>query len=314
MIDVSVVVVTYNPPIDKLIHTLKSIVCQKGIDFEIIIADDGSKCFDKATVENWFVKNSFSNYRLVLNTQNQGTMKNAFSGWSVANGEYIKQLSPGDFLYSSYTLRNAVTKMRENMYDLGFGIAASYSLDCGEINIIPNTNPKDLSPYYIKDCRWIKYNYLIKRDYVNGMAFIAEKDKLLKYALMILDKVKYAEDCTYILMVADDVHIGYFEDYIIWYEYGVGISSDKKEIWRKRLRDDNANCFKVLGSIRPKYQYIYETFWMYKKTCVSRLLWKILRFYYTHNLFLELRERKVYVDIPTISPKIEYLKEIIDCE
>ncbi|SDB26507.1 Glycosyltransferase, GT2 family [Ruminococcaceae bacterium FB2012] len=312
MIDVSVVVVTYNPQINNLIYTLKSIVCQENVDFEIIIADDGSKQFDKDVIEKWFHDNNFSNYRLVLNAQNQGTMKNAFSGWSVAHGEYIKQLSPGDYLYSRHTLNNAIEKMKNNMYDLGFGMAASYALKDGEINLISNPNPRDLSPYYVKDNRWIKYNYLIKRDYANGMSFIAKKEKLIKYASMLLDKVKYAEDCTYILMVADDNHIGYLEDYLIWYEYGVGISTRKSDIWSKRIRDDNSNCFKTIGDINPKYRYIYKTYWTYKKSYVSRALRKISRVYYSHNPFLELRPKKMNVNIPILVPEIKYLNEIVD--
>lgn len=312
MIDVSVVVVTYNPQIDKLINTLKSIVYQKDISFEIIIADDGSNEFNKNAVEKWFQDNDFSNYRLVLNDQNRGTMKNAFSGWSVAKGEYIKQLSPGDFLYNSHTLKNAVTKMRDNKYDLGFGMAASYALKNGEISIISNQNPRDLSPYYVNDSRWIKYNYLIKRDYVNGMAFIANKEKLIKSAEKLLNRVKYAEDCTYILMVADDVCIGYLDGFMIWYEYGVGISTGKDNVWSKRIRDDNSNCFKIIGEIKPKYRYIYKTYWTYKNTFISRASRKILRYYYSHNPLLELRPKKINVDTPALIPDVKYLTELLE--
>ena len=42
MIDVSVIVVMYNPVLDKLYKTLDSIICQKGVSFEIILCDDGS--------------------------------------------------------------------------------------------------------------------------------------------------------------------------------------------------------------------------------------------------------------------------------
>lgn len=312
MIDVSVVVVTYNPQIDKLIYTLKSIISQKGIDFEIIVADDGSNRFDKDTIENWFQENGFFNYRLVLNPQNQGTMKNAFTGWSVAKGEYIKQLSPGDFLYSNHTLENAVKQMRENNYDLGFGMAASYVLKEGDVSIISNPNPRDLSPYYAKDSLWIKYNYLIKRDYVNGMAFIVKREKLIKYASLLLDRVKYAEDCTYIVMVADDANIGYLDGFMIWYEYGVGISTGKDDVWSKRIEDDNCNCFRIIGDLKPKYRYIYEIYWAPKETYASRVLRKISRLYYSINPTLELRPRRIHVDVPALIPETKYLKEILD--
>ena len=54
---VTVAVISYNPVWEKLRNTLKSVVWQKKVDFEIIVADDGSEkdCFD--FVEQFF-KNS----------------------------------------------------------------------------------------------------------------------------------------------------------------------------------------------------------------------------------------------------------------
>ena len=45
----SVVIVQYNPMWEKLKRTLNSVISQKKCDFEVIVADDGSKdtCFDK---------------------------------------------------------------------------------------------------------------------------------------------------------------------------------------------------------------------------------------------------------------------------
>ena len=41
--DVSIIVATYNPDLNKLMSTLLSIIIQKGIKFEIIVTDDGSQ-------------------------------------------------------------------------------------------------------------------------------------------------------------------------------------------------------------------------------------------------------------------------------
>ena len=70
MKEVSVVVVTYNSPFEKLENTLQSVIWQENVDFEIIIADDGSKSFDKERVENWFLTNGFKDYKFVLNLVN----------------------------------------------------------------------------------------------------------------------------------------------------------------------------------------------------------------------------------------------------
>lgn len=311
MVDVSVVVVTYNSSIDKLINTLESIIRQENIKFEIIIADDGSKEFEKTIIEKWFKEHNFTDYKLILNKQNQGTLKNAYSGWSIAKGKYIKQLSPGDYLYSRNTLKNAIVYMEENNLSLGFGLAASYEISNNCINIVNKPHPKDLSPYYAKDANWIKYNYLVKKDYANGMCFVANKELLIKYSSMLLDKVKYAEDCTYILMVADDVRVGFIEEFIIWYEFGTGISTSNNDVWAKRIRDDNYNCFKVLSKLKPKYRFLFATFITNTDTISTKVVKKLLRFYYSINPFKELKPKNQVVDIPAKNPDRKELYEII---
>ena len=39
---ISVVVLTYNPDSEKLLATLRSVICQQDVDYEVILSDDGS--------------------------------------------------------------------------------------------------------------------------------------------------------------------------------------------------------------------------------------------------------------------------------
>ena len=59
---VAVTVGTYNPIWKKLEATLRSILQQKNVNFQIIISDDGSKynCFNEA--KELFKKYGFSDY------------------------------------------------------------------------------------------------------------------------------------------------------------------------------------------------------------------------------------------------------------
>ena len=43
MFDITILVAIYNADINKLIHTLYSIIIQKEVGFEIIVCDDGSR-------------------------------------------------------------------------------------------------------------------------------------------------------------------------------------------------------------------------------------------------------------------------------
>ena len=58
----SVIVLTYNANPEKLKMTLKSVIGQKCDDFEIIIADDGSKTRWDDETEQFFHKYGFEKY------------------------------------------------------------------------------------------------------------------------------------------------------------------------------------------------------------------------------------------------------------
>lgn len=310
--DISVVVVTYNVNYDKLFATLKSVIFQKNVDFEIVIADDGSKNFDRKKVENWFAEKQFTQYQLVLNPENQGTLKNALSGWRVARGEYIKQLSPGDMLYNNTSLSDSINKIKKENYGIAFGIAASYVNRDGELNIVDNQNPHNLAPYYLNDPEDIAIHYVELKDYANGMAFIAKKELLLKYGAMLENKVIYAEDCVYILMVSDGVKIGFLDDYLIWYEYGEGISTQNSSIWAERLSKDNRECFKIIANLNPRWKLAYRTMGKDNANIVDILYQKICN----RIIYLKTKSKKYDQQLITYSktrPNITYLKELLEC-
>ena len=54
-VDVSVVVLTYNPDLRGLKRTLRSVMLQTGVNFEIIIADDGSSDNLSEEIKAFFV-------------------------------------------------------------------------------------------------------------------------------------------------------------------------------------------------------------------------------------------------------------------
>ncbi len=275
MVDVSVVVLTYNQDNQKLFYTLKSAINQKGVAFEIIIADDGSERFDRESIESWFEGNEFSNYRIIQNVENRGTLSNALSGWRAAKGKYIKQLSPGDCLYNDYSLSNAIEKIESSDAKLAFGIAASYKLENDGIVTYPSYNPRNLTPYYCNDEESIRFNYVELRDYANGMAFICDAKLLIEYGTMLENKVKYAEDSTYILIVADRNSVIFLNDYFIWYERGTGISSNKSNLWKRRIAKDNRACFQVISELHPEYEYIHRYYFQDDKNIFIRAICKL---------------------------------------
>ena len=62
----SVIIVTFNQNLGRILKTLDSILIQKDISFEIIICDDGSEnCYEKE-LRSYFSSRGFGDYNLVF--------------------------------------------------------------------------------------------------------------------------------------------------------------------------------------------------------------------------------------------------------
>lgn len=96
---VSVIVGAYRPDLHKMLLTLRSILLQKKCSYEIILTDDGSKENYFAEVKDFFARAPFSDYKLLPSEKNQGTVLNVWKALQVAQGEYIRLISPGDFMH-----------------------------------------------------------------------------------------------------------------------------------------------------------------------------------------------------------------------
>jgi glycosyltransferase involved in cell wall biosynthesis len=245
---VTVCVLTYNPDWIKFRNTLKSIICQKGVDFDVVISDDGSKdnCFDKA--EEYLQGNNFSAYCFIANKQNQGTVKNAISALQHTESKYVKLISPGDFLYDENVLAKFTDFAEKNPAAAYFGNAVYYSAnENGEIKIYESLhNPKDLKPWIEQDEKKIRKNYILRQDYILGACFFCNQNILLDYVKKISNVVKYAEDVSLVWQVADKQNIMYINTPFIFYEYGFGISTSSSNKWSSILKIDNLNGFELM--------------------------------------------------------------------
>ena len=168
-----------------------------------------------------------------------------------AQGRYIKWISPGDYLYNEYVLAGMIHFMEAEGYRLAFGRACYYREGQSGYEILNTMNPLDLRPYYDNDMRAIWEAYLLYGDFACGAAFIAERQLLTFYLEAISDVIVYGEDAVYSLMIADDIRVGFWDENLIWYEYGTGISTGAKE-WRARVGQDNAICLAIVEEKYPE--------------------------------------------------------------
>ena len=134
IVECSVVFCTYNPNWEKLRLTLQSILMQEDCNYKIVVTDDGSEenHFDK--VRAYFVRHDFFNFKLVANSQNLGTTRNILQGVYSCEGEFVKPLSPGDFLHGKQALRKWVDFMRGRQECImSFCDAIYYHMEKGKI-------------------------------------------------------------------------------------------------------------------------------------------------------------------------------------
>lgn len=256
--DFSVIVVCYNPDIDKLKNTLYSILVQKDVALEIVVADDGSGEDYSDQLHQWFAERGFSDYKLVMNEQNQGTVKNLLSGLQVAEGKYTKNISPGDYLYDAGVLKAYYDCMEQEQLSICFGKAVHYSCEDGKITIYNRHSPVDLKVYRKKNQKKIRRNYFWFRDYALGACLAFHAEAARKYTKIISEHVRFAEDTAVICMLASGEKIGMLDRLSVWYEYGTGISTAASAKWSKILFDENKNVYSMLAQKDERFKKLYR--------------------------------------------------------
>ena len=237
MIDVSVIVLTYNPKLDKVLKTLDSIISQEGVNIQIVLADDGSVCNHFSEIKQYMIEKKFENYKLMKSNTNVGTVKNAFYAVTECKYEYVKIISPGDCILTKKTMLKWVEHLDESKKDWSFGDAIYYREDNGR-KISVKANPQNVDCYIKKKDKECIWNYVVLNDIVLGATMLCKKNVLQEYLSIIVDKVKYAEDNIFRIMMFDGKIPDYMPENVIMYEYGVGISTSGSSTWLNKLNED----------------------------------------------------------------------------
>lgn len=254
---VTVLVVSYNAKWDAMERTLISILRQKKINFEIIVADDGSQDNLFSLIDKLMEREGFQDYKLIASRENEGTVKNEYKGVLAAKGEYIKDISPGDLLYDEMVLFDFYQFATIKNYDILFGEAVYYYENEGKVSFLQNIyQPQNMGVYYPEHLTAkVKFNYLILNDWILGSNFFIKTVIFRKYLSWLYGKVKYLEDYSFVLAVADNQQIHYLKRSMVWYEFGTGISTNKNIYWGKILHKDEQEGRKILLLIIKKQSY-----------------------------------------------------------
>lgn len=271
---ISVIVTTYNPVWSKLKSTLLSILNQKKIHYEIIIADDGSKFDCREEIISLFGEHNFTEYLIVKAETNQGTCLNYYNGLLNAKFEYSKAISPGDLLYDENSLYNWYSYMHEHNAELSFGNAVYY--EASSFNVIASIrNPQYLMPYLHSAPVNLKEVYLLLPDPVLGAALMVKTELAKQYVSRIINHVKYCEDYFIKFYILNGGTILYYNEYVLWYEYGLGVSTNQK--WENYVKKDKIECAKLLSQ-ESRNSWRWRLIWRYQIINGSLPKWRVLLF------------------------------------
>lgn len=238
--DVTVLMIVYNSDMERITKTLNSVVIQEGVRVQIIVADDGSKENHRDEIDDYLKKNNITDYQLVMNEQNGGTVKNVISGLKFAEGKYTKLISPGDMLAHPRVLREWIDFLETQKKDWSFSDAEYYRLNNGkEEPIRAQAYPKDIRPYLGKNDFRKRWYYVVLLDIALGAAIFSTTDTIRKVCGRICDKgVKYAEDYMWRVLMFEGNIGEYYPEIMVRYEYGTGISTKDDPVWNERIEYD----------------------------------------------------------------------------
>lgn len=275
MCKMTVLVSTYNQPLSGIYSTLNSIINQNFDDYEIVVADDCSKVSPESDIRTFFEAKDFSRYKIVINSQNLGTVLNMNEGLKIAEGEYVKWIGAGDMLFAPNTLEAIYSFSLENQLKLGFGRIMTFFPSSEGLQL--NAFNAPLNPFDYKkdsDSNALAEHQLTQSDWVPGGSLFFKRDFLLNYLedLSVEYKVRYCEDLVTPLVLFDEPVL-YLDEYILWYEWGVGVSNDGSSAAKIRMYTDHDNYFNALAKTKPNN----------KKIQAARRMFKVKRFLALHT-------------------------------
>lgn len=312
-VQITVIVATYNPEFEKLRKTIVSILNQRRVELQIIVTDDGSKesYFDE--LKRIFKNSNFTNFKLLTSDSNKGTCKNIEKSLQYIQFEYIKLISPGDYLFNENVLYDWYYFMLQNNLSVSFGRAIYYVMNEGNPRIvIKKANPRNRYLYGSKKYKTMtKIAYLVLRDYALGAAFLLKKEIFIEYFNLIVDKVKYLEDGIFRIMMIDNIPLIEYPHTVIWYEYGTGVSTSKKTKWEKAMYKDSIEIIKIIEERNASWDSFSRRYVKYyRKKYAGKLHQEIIRsILFPQYIIIKIRDM-INAEKTVITSDFTYIKNL----
>lgn len=150
---------------------------------------------------------------------------------------------------------------------------AYYTDDTGNIYFTKFNHPFDINSYRNKNYNKILRNLILYSDNASGASFVFKRDFLEKYLLELKNTVVYEEDIIQVSMALNNEPMELFDEYFVYYEVNVGVSTKADSPFEQLLAKDVENFYEM----------------MFKKYPDNKLLKKrnrLRRLYKINNLYL----------------------------
>lgn len=246
MKDFSVIVLCYNSNKAAMEKTLDSIICQKGVDLEIVFADDASAndCLKEAT--DYLDSKGFAGYKVCAHKENVGTVKNISDALSYAEGKYLKCIGAGDMLFSEDTLAKVKKHLKDEKSAMCFGKMQAYYMSDDKIEFMPLTVPQDIKAHIDGNYKRIRTNIIRHHGWIAGASMFYVTDVFKKNLNDIVGTVRYCEDLLQVNLLLSGEKISCFNDGAMYYEYGTGISTNSGNGNSTRMKTDHDNYWDMM--------------------------------------------------------------------
>ncbi len=254
---ITIAVLTYNSPLTQILMTLKSIILQEYTNYELLICDDASLNDHFDEIQLFLARYGITNYRFIKHDQNIGTVKNFQSACRAGTRKYVKIIGAGDLFYSTSTLSQLVDFMELHNSNFTFGVWGAYAINPhGNIRVLGNITyhndraPQFIEPYSLDLQKLIQTKIIVHTDWISGATMAFNRENILQPDLDVSKTVTYCEDLVQYLVALRGDRIDFFPEPFIWYEKGMGISSNGHEM-SPRLHLDHEQFF---GYVSEKFK------------------------------------------------------------
>ena len=231
---VSVITATYRN-FDHLKETMLSVFHQDYPCIEYIVTDDGSINFPSDLVRDFVKKEKpdHIDFRLILNPENIGTVKNLNGAYRSARGEYYINLSCGDVFFNKTVISQIIDRFLTNESDVVVTSRIAYREDFNPICLLPHYDERKIISRM--ESGFDQYKALITNRYydmASGSAMSYSR-RIMEEMSFFDEKYRLWEDGPFLAKYLQRGKLDCAYDIIsIWYEIG-GVSTQRTKIKNK---------------------------------------------------------------------------------